>query len=200
MMVDMYVKGDKWVLTALLEGLPNLTSFGRLNDLEDPIQGKKRRFIEKKQYFTKGVEEVVEKKAAEEEEQAKHYLINVYEGEGKLEKGKLFDPEDPFHARWATETRMVNLLREERDDRKQSRKGVYVEFEKKISDDEQIIKNEVTKQVQKYLSINEEQLLYETGLEKNVWYRRTKGQDASRISSSQHKPPARLEQALDKQV
>jgi hypothetical protein len=74
-----------------------------------------------------------------------------------------------------------------------------------------LIKAQVGKQVQKYLEHQEEEFLYETGLEKNVWYRRVRGEDKRTASAS--KPAGNgevgkkqgpgstvLQQALDKQV
>jgi|JI6StandDraft_1071083.scaffolds.fasta_scaffold53566_2 hypothetical protein len=53
-LAEMYVSDEKWTLPHLLHGLPTLgTKLGKLNEApETNIEGKKRKFIEKKQYFT----------------------------------------------------------------------------------------------------------------------------------------------------
>lgn len=68
------------------------------------------------------------------------------------------------------------------------------------------MKAQVGKQVQKYLEHQEEEFLYETGLEKNVWYRRVRGEEKGREQKEEKKEKGEkgqkkmLEQALDKQV
>lgn len=59
---------------------------------------------------------------------------------------------------------------------------------------------QVNKQVDKYVDYNEEEFLYETGLERRVWYRRVKGEEKREGRESQPKPKPQLEKALDKQV
>lgn len=98
---------------------------------------------------------------------------------------------------------MVNLVREI-DSQKEPRHGVNVEYEKKISENEELVKAQVNKQVQKYVEYNEEEFLYETGIERHVWYRRVKGEEKQELQShtkqTQLKPSVNLDKALDKQV
>lgn len=134
MLVDMYAAGEKWALPFILEGVPMLSGkLGKLNEAVDTTEGKKRKFIEKKQYFTDKVEP--EKPARLADPADDKYIVNVYAGKTLPQKNALFNPTDPQHSKWASEVRMVNLVREV-DNQNEPRRGINVEYEKKISENE----------------------------------------------------------------
>ena len=55
------------------------------------------------------------------------------------------------------------------------RPGMYVQFEKKISENEEMFVNKLKREVDKFNFHNKDEILHETGLEKELWYRRAKG-------------------------
>ncbi len=56
---------------------------------------------------------------------------------------------DPFHRKITLEERPISLLREEPRS-KQQKTGIYVEFEKKITENEELLMNKVKGQVDKF--------------------------------------------------
>ena len=54
---------------------------------------------------------------------------------------------------------------------------MYVEFEKKISENEEFVMNKLRNEVDRFNQHKKDEILHETGLEKELWYRRAKGEN-----------------------
>ena len=66
-----------------------------------------------------------------------------------MKPNALYDPNDPLHQRFATIENRVNLLREQ-PELQQKRPGIYVEFEKNITEKEEMLKEKIKHEVERF--------------------------------------------------